>query len=103
MHGAALDRPVRPKRRERLVQAGTAIDDDEFRVSQAARDEVVEQRPPGRFALPAHASGAVSLVETTYEDGLKDVPWFQVDKFNASKDNLDELATRLPWWFKKGA
>jgi D-xylose transport system substrate-binding protein len=33
----------------------------------------------------------------TFNNGQKDVPWFQVDHVNASKDNLDDLATRLPW------
>ena len=42
-------------------------------------------------------------LKTTFNNGLKDVPWFQVDKFNATKDNLDDLATRLPWWFKKAS
>jgi D-xylose transport system substrate-binding protein len=40
---------------------------------------------------------------TTFNNGLKEVPWFQVDHLNASKDNLGELSTRLPWWFKKGS
>ena len=52
VHSAALDRRVRPKRRERLIEAGAAIDNDQFRSSQAARDQVVEQSPPSRFALP---------------------------------------------------
>jgi D-xylose transport system substrate-binding protein len=39
----------------------------------------------------------------TFNNGSKDVPWFQVDHLNATKDNLDELAQRLPWWFKKGS
>ena len=42
-------------------------------------------------------------LKSTFNNGLKDVPWFQVDKFNASKDNLDDLSTRLPWWFKKAS
>lgn len=42
-------------------------------------------------------------LNTTFNNGLKDVPWFQVDHLNASRDNLDDLATRLPWWFKKGS
>ena len=51
---AALNRHIGPERRQRLVQAGTAVDDDEFRRLQAARDQVVQQSPPSRFALPAH-------------------------------------------------
>jgi hypothetical protein len=54
MHGAALDRNIGPQRRQRLLQAGRAVDDDEFRRLQAAFDQIVEQRPPGRLSLAAH-------------------------------------------------
>ena len=54
VHGAALNRHVGPKRRERLIKAGTAIDNNEFRRLQTARNEIIEQSPPGRFAFPAH-------------------------------------------------
>ncbi|WP_052952685.1 substrate-binding domain-containing protein [Devosia psychrophila] len=37
----------------------------------------------------------------TFNNGLKDVPWFQVDKFNVTKDNLPELQESMSWWFKK--
>ena len=50
VHRTALDRNVRPERRQGRVEAGTAIDDDQFRRLQAPLDEIVEQRPPGRFA-----------------------------------------------------
>jgi D-xylose transport system substrate-binding protein len=40
---------------------------------------------------------------TTFNNGAKDVPWFQVDHLNVTKGNLDELSQRLPWWFKKGS
>ncbi|MET0430479.1 MAG: substrate-binding domain-containing protein [Microvirga sp.] len=40
-------------------------------------------------------------LKATFNNGMKDVPWFQVDHFNATKDNLGDLAQRLPWWFKK--
>ena len=51
---AALDRNVRPERRQGRVEAGTAINDDQFRRLQAPADEIVEQRPPGRFTLASH-------------------------------------------------
>ena len=54
VHRAALNRHIGPERRQRLVQAGTAVDDDEFRRLQAARGQVVQQGPPSRFAFPAH-------------------------------------------------
>jgi hypothetical protein len=54
VHGAALNRHVGPKRRERLIKAGTAIDNNEFRRLQTARNEIIEQSPPGRFAFPTH-------------------------------------------------
>jgi D-xylose transport system substrate-binding protein len=40
---------------------------------------------------------------TSFNNGLKDVPWFQVDHFNVTKDNLDDLAARMSWWFKKSS
>lgn len=46
------------------------------------------------------AKGEDLGLSTTFNNGLKDVPWFQVDHLNATKDNLGELAQRLPWWFK---
>ena len=54
VHRAALNRRLGPERCERPIKAGTAIDDNEFRRLHAARDQVVQQRPPSRFALPAH-------------------------------------------------
>ncbi len=36
----------------------------------------------------------------TFNNGLKDVPWFQVDKFNVTKENLPELQKSMSWWFK---
>ena len=52
--GAALGRHLRPQRRQRLLQAGGAVDDQELGRLQPAGDEVVEQRPPGGLALAAH-------------------------------------------------
>lgn len=49
------------------------------------------------------AKGEPLGLTATFNNGLKDVPWFQVDHLNASKDNLGELSKRLPWWFKKPA
>ena len=46
VHATALDRRIRPKRRDRFIQSGAAVDDDEFGSWQAARDEVVEESPP---------------------------------------------------------
>ncbi len=50
---AALNQNIRPKRGQRLLEAGSAIDDDELRRLQAAIDEAVEERPPGGFASAA--------------------------------------------------
>ena len=43
-----------PERGKRFLEAGRAVDDDEFRRLQAAIDEIVEKRPPGGFAFAAH-------------------------------------------------
>src|SRR5438132_5611289 len=48
---AALDQNIRPKRGQRPLKAGSAIDDDELRRFQAAVDEIIEERPPGGLAL----------------------------------------------------
>ena len=53
---AALCRDVRPQRRERLLQTGRAVDDQELGRLQPAGDEIVEQRPPGGLALAAHVA-----------------------------------------------
>ena len=45
---------LRPQRRQRLLQAGRAVDDQEFGRLQPAGDQVVKQRPPGGLALAAH-------------------------------------------------
>lgn len=49
-HRAALDRDVGPQRRQRLLEAGRAVDYDEFGRFQSSLDEIVEQRPPGGLA-----------------------------------------------------
>lgn len=36
----------------------------------------------------------------TFNNGLKDVPWFKVDHFNVSLDNLPDLQNTMAWWFK---
>ena len=51
---AALDQNIRPKPGQRLLDAWSAIDDDELSPLQAAFDEVVEERSPGGFAFTAH-------------------------------------------------
>lgn len=53
-----------------------------------------------RIALKL-AKGEDLGLKTTFNNGLKDVPWFQVDKFNVTKDNLPELQQKMSWWFKK--
>ena len=47
------------------------------------------------------ATGEDLGLTATFNNGLKDVPWFQVDKFNVTKDNLPELQETMSWWFKK--
>src|SRR6202023_3570811 len=37
-----------------FLEAGCAIDNDEFRRLQTSIDPIIEERPPGRLALPAH-------------------------------------------------
>jgi IS66 C-terminal element len=45
---AALKRNGGPERRERLLQSRRAVDNEQFRGSQAARNQVVEHHSPGR-------------------------------------------------------
>ena len=52
VHRAALDRHVGPERGERLLEPRRAVDDDQLRRPQAARDEIVEERPPGGSLSP---------------------------------------------------
>src|SRR5512132_1681368 len=52
--GAALGRHLGPQRRQRLLEAGSAVDDQEFGRLQPAGDQVVEERPPSGLALAAH-------------------------------------------------
>lgn len=47
------------------------------------------------------AKGEDLGLKATFNNGLKDVPWFQVDKFNVTKDRLPELQEKMSWWFKK--
>lgn len=56
VHRAALGRHLGPERRQRLLQAGGAVDDQERRGAQAAGDQVFEHGPPGRLALSAHVA-----------------------------------------------
>ena len=51
---AALDRRTIPHRHDRGFKAGHAIDDEELGPPQATPDKIVEHRPPGFGALPAH-------------------------------------------------
>src|ERR1022692_3211347 len=52
---AALHRHAVPHGGNRLVEARCAVDDEELRPSQPARDEIVEDTAPCLGALPAHA------------------------------------------------
>ena len=54
VRGAALDWNILPQRRQCLLEAQRAIDDDEFGRLQSALDEIAEQGPPGGLALAAH-------------------------------------------------
>jgi len=54
MRAAALNRHVGPKRGERLIKAGTAINNNEFRRFQTARNEIIEQSPPGCYSARLH-------------------------------------------------
>jgi D-xylose transport system substrate-binding protein len=47
------------------------------------------------------AKGEKVNTGATFNNGLKDVPWFKVTHLNATKDNLAQLADQYPWWFKK--
>src|ERR1700745_1711679 len=51
---AALDQNLRPQRGERLLEAGSAIGDNELRRPQAAFDEGIEDVQPGGLTLSAH-------------------------------------------------
>ena len=51
---AALGRHTVPDGGERLLEPGCAVDDEELRPAQAARDEVVENGTPGLGGLAAH-------------------------------------------------
>ena len=50
----SLDQHAAPERGKSFLKTRRAIDNDEFGRLQAAIDEIVEKRPPGRFALSAH-------------------------------------------------
>ena len=54
--GAALDRHVVPQARKRRLEALAAVDDDQLRLDQAARQELLEHGPPGGFAFTAHVT-----------------------------------------------
>ena len=45
-----------PQARERRLEALAAVDDDQLRLGQAARQKIVEHGPPGGFALAAHVT-----------------------------------------------
>jgi hypothetical protein len=51
MHGAALHRHVVPQAGERRFEPLAAIDDHQVRLGQAARQQIVENSPPGGFGL----------------------------------------------------
>ena len=48
----------------------------------------------------ALAEGRDLGLTDTFNNGLKDVPWFKVDHFNVTKEKLGELSKSMPWWFK---
>jgi hypothetical protein len=56
MNRAALDQHAAPERGKSFIETRRAIDNDEFGRLQAPIDEIVEKRPLGRLALPAHVS-----------------------------------------------
>jgi hypothetical protein len=55
VHRAALNRDVGPKCGQRLLEAGSAIDDDKLRRLQAAFDQIVEKGPPPPATLNGFA------------------------------------------------
>src|SRR5205823_6436696 len=56
VYRAPLHQRLRPHQPERLLQPRRAVDSNELGRLQPARDQVVEQRAPGRLALPAHVA-----------------------------------------------
>ena len=54
VHGAALDRRVGPEGRERLVQTAAAIDDQQLRSPQTARDQIIELRRHPKIIASDH-------------------------------------------------
>lgn len=45
------------------------------------------------------AQGEDLGLDATFNNDLKDVPWFQVDHFNVTQENLPDLAESMSWWF----
>ena len=58
VHGTALHRHVVPQAGERRLEALAAVDDDELRLGQAARQQIVEDGPPSGFTLTTHVLDA---------------------------------------------
>jgi hypothetical protein len=56
VHGAPLERNIRPQRSQRFLKTWRAIDDGQVRLPQTTRGQVVQHRAPSRFALSAHAA-----------------------------------------------
>ena len=51
---AALGRKVGPQRRQRPLQPGSAIGDQELRRAQATGDQIIKDAAPRRLAFAAH-------------------------------------------------
>ncbi len=64
VHCAALNRRAGPKRRQRFIKARPAIDNNEFRRLQAARDEIIEQCVPTREIARRLGIAASTVRET---------------------------------------
>ena len=56
VHGAPLERNIRPQRSQRFLKSRRAVDDGQVRLPQTTRSQVVQHRAPSRFALSAHAA-----------------------------------------------
>ncbi len=54
VNSAALNGDIRPQGRQGFFKPRRAVDDNEFRRLQTARDGVVEQSSPSDFALATH-------------------------------------------------
>jgi hypothetical protein len=74
MHRTALDRHVAPERGKSFFEARRAIDDDEFWRLQAAVNQIIEERPPGGFALSARSRERNRLTRSRVSTAEKKPP-----------------------------